>query len=406
MNLADLTPDPKNRRKHNARNVEMLQEALSKVGAARSIVIDETGEILAGNGLVQAASALGLSKVQVVDVDGDTVVAVRRSGLTDQQKRELAIYDNRTAELAEWDWDQLAADKAAGLPLESWWTPNELHLPKGAGHTDPDGVPDLRPTTIHGGDEFELGAHLLVCGDCLDPAVVDRVVPVRTPAATVVTSPPYWTGQPYDEKPGLQGVQAFIEAWAATWAPRVRRRIQIQTGHSNTTLLGESGPWRKILLDSIWATALQQRGWFLRHRRIWAKGGGNLPIGPIGDLIDESWEIIATFYRVDQNEGGQERVSEGWAQMGVWADIPGVAIAGHPCPFPVAIAERMIQLYSVVGDIVAEPFCGSGTTLIACEQLQRRCCAVELSPSYCQVTIDRWEAFTGLKAMKVGDARA
>ena len=124
--LDQLTPDPKNRRKHNPRNLEMLREALTTVGAARSIVIDETGEILAGNGLVQAATAAGLSKVQVVDVDGDTVVAVRRSGLTPEQKRALAIYDNRTAELAEWDWPQLAADQAAGVPLAPWWSPQEL----------------------------------------------------------------------------------------------------------------------------------------------------------------------------------------------------------------------------------------------------------------------------------------
>jgi ParB-like chromosome segregation protein Spo0J len=124
--LSQLTPDPHNRRKHNPRNVGMLREALAAVGAARSIVIDETGEILAGNGLVEAARAQGLDKVQVVDVEGDTVVAVRRSGLSAEQKRALAIYDNRTAELAEWDWPQLAVDHAVGLPLEPWFTRDQL----------------------------------------------------------------------------------------------------------------------------------------------------------------------------------------------------------------------------------------------------------------------------------------
>jgi len=126
--LAQLKSDPQNRRKHPARNVAMLKEALETVGAGRSIVIDETGEILAGNGVVAAASALGRDKVQVVDVEGDTLVAVRRSGLSPEQKRALAIYDNRTAELAAWDWAQLARDQAAGLTLKPWFTPRELAL--------------------------------------------------------------------------------------------------------------------------------------------------------------------------------------------------------------------------------------------------------------------------------------
>jgi hypothetical protein len=124
--LSDLTPDPHNRRKHNARNVGLLVDALQTVGAARSIVIDERGSVLAGNGVVEAAEVAGLTKLQVVDADGDTIVAVRRRGLTDDQKRSLALYDNRTAELATWDADQLADDAAAGLGLKPFFDDNEL----------------------------------------------------------------------------------------------------------------------------------------------------------------------------------------------------------------------------------------------------------------------------------------
>ena len=107
--LSDLTPDPKNARKHGQRNIEMIQRALEQVGAARSIVIDETGMILAGNGVAEAAAEAGIERVLVVDADGETIVAVRRSGLTDEQKVKLALYDNRTAELADWDVDVLGA---------------------------------------------------------------------------------------------------------------------------------------------------------------------------------------------------------------------------------------------------------------------------------------------------------
>ena len=106
--LADLTPDPRNARRHNPRNVGMLEKALGEVGAARSIVIDEHGVVLAGNATIEAAGRAGIERVQVVDADGETIIAVRRTGLTAKQKTRLALYDNRTAELADWDADVIA----------------------------------------------------------------------------------------------------------------------------------------------------------------------------------------------------------------------------------------------------------------------------------------------------------
>jgi hypothetical protein len=124
--VSDLTPDPQNRRKRTPRNLAMIADSLRSVGAARSIVIDERNEVLAGNGVVEAAAAAGISKVRVVDVDGDTIIAVRRRGLSPDQKRDLAIADNRAAELAEWDITQLAADQAAGLDLAPFFFDKEL----------------------------------------------------------------------------------------------------------------------------------------------------------------------------------------------------------------------------------------------------------------------------------------
>jgi len=120
-----LTADPANRRVHTQRNLDMITASLRNVGSARSIVIDEANTVLAGNGVLAAAAGAGLTKLQVVDVDGDTIVAVRRSGLTEEQKRALAIYDNRTAELSEWNPEQLAADMTAGLDLRPFWTAEE-----------------------------------------------------------------------------------------------------------------------------------------------------------------------------------------------------------------------------------------------------------------------------------------
>jgi len=179
MNLEDLTPDPANRRKRTPRNVEMLTDALRDVGAARSIVIDEHGEVLAGNGVVEAAAAAGMQKVQVVDADGSTIIAVRRSNLSAEQKRALAIYDNRSAELAEWDVDQLRADADADLPLQPFFTEQEEAVLLGTtSDGDWSGMPDFRQPdangfrtlTIHFRDQAAVDAFSALVGPLPDKA--------------------------------------------------------------------------------------------------------------------------------------------------------------------------------------------------------------------------------------------
>jgi hypothetical protein len=127
MSINDLLPDPKQARRRTPRSEAMIEASLREVGAARSIVIDEDNVTLAGNGTVAGAKAAGIKNVRVIDADGDEIIAVRRSNLTDEQKVKLALFDNRTGELAAWDTEALAAivkempDAATGM-----WTADEL----------------------------------------------------------------------------------------------------------------------------------------------------------------------------------------------------------------------------------------------------------------------------------------
>jgi hypothetical protein len=123
--LETLQPDPRNARRHSAENLSLITESLRAVGASRSIVIDEDGVILAGNATVTAARAAGLTQVEVIDADGDTLIAVRRTGLTPEQKRRLALFDNRTSELAEWDGDVLRS-LADDTDLAGLWSNDDL----------------------------------------------------------------------------------------------------------------------------------------------------------------------------------------------------------------------------------------------------------------------------------------
>jgi ParB-like chromosome segregation protein Spo0J len=123
--LSALTPDPCNARAHSERNLNLIATSLHEVGAARSIVVDEDGVILAGNATVTAAQQAGIDRVRIVDADGSELIAVRRTNLSPEQKRRLALLDNRTAELATWDSSVLAS-LAEDTDLSDLWEPDEL----------------------------------------------------------------------------------------------------------------------------------------------------------------------------------------------------------------------------------------------------------------------------------------
>jgi len=109
--IADLKPDPQNARKHNPRNIKQIVDSLQEVGAARSIVLDENNVILAGNGVIEAAAIAGIENVRIVEASGNEIIAVKRKNLTPEQKKRLALFDNRAGELAEWDVEQLYNDR-------------------------------------------------------------------------------------------------------------------------------------------------------------------------------------------------------------------------------------------------------------------------------------------------------
>jgi len=128
VDLSHLRPDLANARKRTERSASLIEQSLSEFGAARSIVIDEQGTVLAGNGTIEAAASIGIEQVLVVPIDGNTLVAVQRTDLTDRQKVRYAIADNRASDLSEWDAATLADLQNADpdLHLDSYWTEPEL----------------------------------------------------------------------------------------------------------------------------------------------------------------------------------------------------------------------------------------------------------------------------------------
>jgi DNA modification methylase len=394
--LEQLTADPENRRTHPARNLEAIASALRDVGAARSIVIDEAGRILAGNGVATAARSIGLSKVRIIETAGDEVIAVRRRGLTDEQKRALAIYDNRTGELAEWNLEQLTKDRDAGVAFGPLWTPDEqaaLFAPAPAigrtGNTDADDIPAARPTTITRGDLFALGDHRLLVGDSTHAADVARLLEDVTLDA-LVTDPPYCSGgfQEAGRKAGSIGTRGTIKIANDMLSSRGYAALIKSILHgwpSGLTCLFTD--WR------MWVNlfdATESCGFGVRAMVVWDKGTPGMGVG-----WRSQHELIMVASRVAQPFDPKK------AQGNV-LQCKRTGNVYHPTEKPVDLIARVLEV-SDMARTVGEPFTGSGTTLIACERIGgRRCFAMELDPTFAQVTIDRWEAFTGRTAEKIG----
>lgn len=396
-----LLANPANWRTHSGQQAEALRGILGDVGIVQNVIANvQTGYLIDGHLRVMEAMRAGQSTIPVTWVDlspdEEALILATLDPLSALAGTDAAKLDELLREIST---DSPAVQALLDSLAQDAGIVPGLAAP-GAGGDEFDTTPVEGPTRTAVGDLWLLGKHRLLVGDCTDAANVARLMDGKR-AATMVTSPPYWTGQDYDDKPGTGQVIDFMSRVVAAWTDAVLRRIQIQTGHTNSTLIGDSGNFRKVLLDALWADAWAATGWLLRHRRVWAKRGGHMSSPPVSDLIDESWEVILTFYRPGRNGGGREMVDISWAQHAIWGDITGTGgDVGHPCPFPVEIATRMIFLYSAISDLVVDPFLGSGTTLIAAERTGRTCYGCEIAPQYADVILRRWEVETGQQAQK------
>lgn len=404
--LKDLTPDPANARKHGPRNVGTIVSALNEVGAARSIVIDEDGVILAGNATAEAAAEAGITKVRVVDVDGETVVAVRRSNLTPQQKARLALFDNRAAELAEgWDEDVLRQMLADGVSFDGLWTPDELAElmepapAEKAKRTAPDDVPVERPTAIKRGDLYALGEHRLLCGDSANAHDVATLMgDVR--AGLMNTDPPY--GIAYSNpKANKQKVKIENDALdSEAFRQFLTDMLVVALKHALKPKVGVY-VWHAAKTVGHFNHALEAAGIKLHRQIIWAKPRFVLGHGQFHWAHEPAimgWPEGGQ--PPDYGAGGGER-----NQTTVW-EVASVTNAeradfGHLTTKPVALFSLPILKHLKPGEACYEPFAGTGPQFIAAEDAKVRCFGIEISPSFCQVIIDRWEQYTGKKAEKL-----
>jgi DNA modification methylase len=397
-NLADLKPDKKNARKHNPRNIGMISNALREVGASRSGVIDEDGNILAGNGTYEALSEAGIDKVKIVQADGNEWVVVQRKGLSEEQKLKLALYDNRSAELAEWDKDVLAdIDPAI---MESMFSTDELDDlldDVGGGELeDEDSVPEAPEKAITQlGDLYQLGGHRLLCGDSGSQENAE-ILMNGDKVDSLMTDPPY--GVDYSAKneflnakdKGNRNQKAIANDAIDDYREFFGNFLKaIPFADYNTVYIFMSGQELHTL-----RMAVEDAGIKWGDYLVWVKNNhvlGRKDYNAKHEFILYGWKGKHKFY-----SGHRTTVIE--ENKPLCNDL-------HPTMKPIALLEQLIPDGSPKGGKIYDPFGGSGSTLIACEKLNRKCYMMELDEQYCDVIVKRFnDLFPEKEILRNGEA--
>ena len=381
--LADLRPDQNNARKHNPRNIGMVANSLREVGAARSGVIDEDGNILAGNGTYEALSEAGIEKVKIVQADGNEWVVVQRKGLSEKQKLKLALYDNRSAELAEWDKDVLA-DIDPEI-MESMFSTDELEdLLDNDGDSEElegeDDVPEAPEKAISQlGDLYQLGQHRLLCGDSTAQSAVNVLMDGQK-ADMIHTDPPYnidygVTKDPRHKIRTIKNDSMDTGSWEI-FCKNLYDRFQ-ENCEGDIYMWGASSP-----------EGMRMRLWLVEHGCNWST-----------TIIWKKQQLVlspAKYQRIYEpcfyGWFGKSSFKADRKQVEVWeVDRPHNSKL-HPTMKPIELCEVSIRNSSNTGGRVLDLFGGSGSTLIASEKLNRKCYMMEFDEKYCDVIVKRFNA--------------
>lgn len=378
INLDDIKEYKKNTKKHPKNQIEKIKKSIESFGFNVPLVLDNGNTIISGHGRFLAAKELNLK----------TVPVIYKTDLTEEQIKAYRIADNKVAE-SEWDFDYLTEEfkflKEKGFDWDlTGFDSKEIKAFMPEEEIIDDGLVLVdayerakKNCKIKKGDIFILGNHRLMCGDSTSESDVNSLMDKQM-ADMVFTDPPYNIGYEYEEWDDKLTPEEYSE-WCKKWMKLLRANSKgniISTiGHANI------GMWYHIdtpLAMASWIKKNAVSGSKISKCCIWE------PLLFFGDFKNNKRDFDVFEYnlkRQDIGETGKE----------------------HSCPRQLLMISDIIKSYSITESLWLDLFGGSGTTLIAAEQLNRRCFMMELNPIYCQVIIDRWEKFTSKKSTKVNN---
>lgn len=366
IKLKDIKPYEKNPRK-NDDAVPYVAESIKQFGFKVPIVIDKNNIIVAGHTRYKAAKKIGFKSVPCIIADD----------LTDEQIKAFRLADNKVSEKAEWDLDLLDSEIEGifdidmtdfGFELESEELEAEEDEYQGA-------VPE-NPFTQKG-DMWKLGEHLLLCGDSTCITDIEKLMHEEK-ADMCFTDPPYG----YEYQSNLRKKSKKFDV--------IENDDKILDFFPSIQLVCNGF----VFICTTWKVLDK---WILLFKKyhdltnmiIWNKGGGG--IGDLKHTFSTDYEVILCANNGKEITG--KRIGSVWT---IKKDSSSEYV--HPTQKPIKLSEFAIRNTTERGDIVLDLFGGSGSTLIACEQMDRRCRMMEYDPAYCDVIVDRWEKFTGNKA--------
>lgn len=365
MKLKDIRPYPNNPRKNDTA-VEAVAESIRQCGYVAPIIVDENGVILAGHTRYKALKALGRSEAEVVV----------KEGLTEEQKKKYRLLDNKTNELADWDLE-LLAHELEGLDfgaLNLEWGIDMEDAPEVA-EDDYEVVPPEEPKSKPG-DIYQLGRHRLMCGSSLAQADIDKLLDGAKCELTF-TDPPY---QLETQGGGIlkkaNSMKQIKQNGVDTFDPSM---LILQ---SETNIYCHNKPLIKKYIEL--AEANNQPYDLCFYKKLCTVPNYK------GHMMTDC-EYIAIIGKQDPNKGLPK---ETYSKCYIGKKDHDNELSYSK---PVELCAKYIRLYGKKN--ILDLFGGSGSTLIACEQLDRTCYMMELDPKYCDVIIDRWEKFTGEKAV-------
>lgn len=401
-----LIPYARNARTHSDAQIAQIAASIREWGWTTPILADEDGTVLAGHGRLAAARQLQMQDVPVIIA----------SGWSDAKRRAYILADNKLALNAGWD-DQILALELADLGSDFdlnlvGFTPDEVAAltPEQVkpGLTDDDAVPDVpeQPITVLG-DIWLLGKHRLMCGDSTSVDAVDKLMDGQK-ADICFTSPPYALGKSI----ALSGNKAR------------KCKDSAYESHKDDPAL-----W-SILMNEWWAASFNvvSHGWVVNVQP--PAGNKRQLMQWINDRIDKlvdiaTWDkghaappmaagVMASRYEwfVVFGENNASRVIPCSDWRGTIQSVyngPGQKnndyATLHAATMPCHVAEWVIGKLCNTAKSIFEPFCGTGTILVAAEKWNRQCCAMELDPKYCDVIVKRWQDYTGQQAIHAETGR-
>jgi len=416
IKITDLTPDPSNARMHDDKNLRAIEGSLREFGQRKPIVITQDNIIAAGNGTVEAAKRLGWTEIACVRVPADWDA---------DRIKAYALADNRTAELADWNQEilqkQLLELTEVGIDIKDFGF-EVPEIPLTDVVTFEDEVPDLpeEPKTKLG-DIWQLGNHRLVCGDATDNQVVANAL-ANELADCVFTDPPYnvaYQGGTKDkltiqnDDMGNEQFAQFLLKFYKAAIENTKEGGPIYVCHAD----GSGNAFRNSMLEAGWlmkqvliwvkdSFVLSRQDYNWQHEPIlygWKPGAAHSWFGPFTNttVLDKPMEELSKM----KKEELIELLTKGFETSTVVREKRPRRNDIHPTMKPINLVARLLKNSCVAGNKVLDQFAGSGSTLIACEQLGLKAGIVELDPKYCDVIIQRWENLTGKKAELVNASR-